>query len=65
MDQFRDIFNSLVASNKTLLNVQRLHYLKANLTGEASLTIKNFTITDANYKTAWDVLQKTIRASTL
>lgn len=54
---FRDLFTSLFASNKNLSNVQRLHYLKVSLTGETSLVIKNFTMTDANYKTAWAELQ--------
>lgn len=44
-------------SNESLSNVQRLHYLKANLTEEASLVIKNISITDANYNTAWSELQ--------
>ncbi|XP_077263140.1 uncharacterized protein LOC143898010 [Temnothorax americanus] len=55
---FRDLFESLVASNENLSNVQRLHYLKASLTAEAALVIKNISITDANYRTAWSELQR-------
>ncbi|CAL1672237.1 unnamed protein product [Lasius platythorax] len=57
-ENFRDIFESLVASRADLLNVQKLHYLKANLTGEASLILTNTQITDANYATAWELLKK-------
>ncbi|XP_071574714.1 uncharacterized protein [Temnothorax nylanderi] len=54
---FRDIFESLVANNESLSNVQRLHYLKSSLIDEASLVIKNITVTDANYRTAWSELK--------
>ncbi|XP_067204524.1 uncharacterized protein [Linepithema humile] len=55
---FRDLFESLVASNESLSNVQRLHYLKSSLTGQAQLVIKNITITDANYEVAWTALKR-------
>lgn len=54
---FRDLFLSLVVNNENLSNVQRLHYLKASLTGEAAIVIKNISVTDANYATAWSELQ--------
>lgn len=38
--------------------MQRLHYLKASLIDDASLVLKNVTITEANYQAAWDVLTK-------
>ncbi|KMQ83158.1 hypothetical protein RF55_20764, partial [Lasius niger] len=57
-ENFRDIFESLVASRTDLSNVQKLHYLKANLTSEASLILTNTQITDANYATAWELLKK-------
>lgn len=47
-----------MANNENLSNVQRLHYLKASLTGPAQLTLKNTTVTDANYETAWAAMKK-------
>lgn len=57
-ENFRDIFESLVSSRSGLANVQKLHYLKASLTGEASLILTNVQITDANYVTSWELLKK-------
>lgn len=54
---FRDIFESLVSSRIDLSKVQKLHYFKANLTGEASLVLSNISITDANYESAWELLK--------
>ncbi|XP_011859538.1 PREDICTED: uncharacterized protein LOC105557023 [Vollenhovia emeryi] len=50
---------SLVASYDSLTDVQRLHYLKSSVAGEASLILKNISVTEANYKTAWaELLQR-------
>ncbi|XP_011860345.1 PREDICTED: uncharacterized protein LOC105557654 [Vollenhovia emeryi] len=53
---FRDLFQSLVVSNEALSDVQQLHYLKTSLIGEAGLILRNISITEANYKTAWTEL---------
>ncbi|XP_018338850.1 PREDICTED: uncharacterized protein LOC108746527 [Trachymyrmex septentrionalis] len=53
---FRDIFASLVHSSTSLSNVERFHYLKSSLTGDAALVLKNISITDANYASAWNTL---------
>lgn len=37
---FRDLFGSLIHSNKNIGNVQKLHYLKGNLKGDAETLIK-------------------------
>lgn len=55
---FRDIFQSLVGSRMDLTNVQKLQYLKANLSHDTSLVLTNLQVTDANYTTAWDLLCK-------
>ncbi|XP_028173753.1 uncharacterized protein LOC114362514 [Ostrinia furnacalis] len=55
---FKDLFLSLVHNNQTLDDVQRLHYLKTQLTGEAEQLIKHIPITTLNYKKCWDLLQK-------
>lgn len=57
-ENFRDVFESLVANRSDLSNVQKLHYLKANLTGVASRVLNNTQITDANYETAWELLKR-------
>lgn len=46
---FRDLFESLIASNTALPNVQKLHYLRSALTGEAAKVINSLEITNDNY----------------
>ncbi|KAK9688527.1 Protein of unknown function (DUF1759) [Popillia japonica] len=38
--EFREIFNDLIHENSSIKEIQKLHYLKASLTGEASDLIK-------------------------
>lgn len=54
---FKDLFVSLVHSNKSLDNVQKLHYLKGQLTGEAELLIRHMPIADSNYDRCWELLE--------
>lgn len=53
---FRDLFVSLVHNNKNLDDVQRLHYLRSQLQGEAEQLIRHIPITQANYQKCWNVL---------
>ncbi|CAK1592270.1 unnamed protein product [Parnassius mnemosyne] len=53
---FRDLFISLIQNNETLDDVQRLHYLKTQLTGEAEQLIRHIPITQSNYKKCWQLL---------
>ncbi|KMQ85149.1 hypothetical protein RF55_16472 [Lasius niger] len=53
---FRDLFVSIISKDTTLTNVERLHYLKTSLKGEAERLVRNFTITDANFDRAWAAL---------
>lgn len=46
---FRDLFESLIASNAAIPAVQKLHYLRSALTGEAAKKIA-LQITIRNYK---------------
>lgn len=55
---FRDLFKSLIERNNSIRDVQRLHYLNSSLSGEAKDLISTFEITDANYKVAWELLNK-------
>lgn len=54
---FRDLFTSLVHNNSTLSKVQKLHYLKSSITGEAETLLKHIQITESNYDQAWDLLR--------
>ncbi|XP_076679541.1 uncharacterized protein LOC143374875 [Andrena cerasifolii] len=50
---FRDLFISLIIKNSSLSAVDKLHYLKSSLSGEAARVIQNVTITANNFKRAW------------
>ncbi|XP_026746148.1 uncharacterized protein LOC113507492 [Trichoplusia ni] len=54
---FEDTFKALIHTNKSLSNVQKLHYLKSCLEGEAKNTIKHIQVTEHNYEEAWSVLR--------
>ncbi|XP_063827877.1 uncharacterized protein LOC135077272 [Ostrinia nubilalis] len=55
---FRDLFQSLIHSNKTLGNAQKLLYLKGYLQGEAEQLLCNIPITDSNYEQCWRLLDE-------
>lgn len=55
-ENFRNIFEYLVANNDTFSNSQKFHYLKSIVNGDASLLINNLKISDANYESAWQLL---------
>lgn len=55
---FKDLFTALAIRNQHLSNVQRLQYLKTNLTGEAAHLLRDVLITDANFNIAWESLTK-------
>lgn len=56
-ESFRDMFVSLIHNNPTLTDVQRLHYLRTNLSGEALDLIDGSPITDEEYAGAWKSLR--------
>jgi len=51
---FRDLFESLIASNIALSLVQKLH----SLSGDAAKVIAALEITNDNYEVAWDLLKQ-------
>lgn len=55
---FNDLYSSLIHNNNTLSNVQKLHYLKSSVTGEAEQLLKHIQITEANYQVAWGTLKQ-------
>lgn len=56
-EAYRDLFISLVHEDQGLTNVQRFHYLKSTLSGEALEPLDHYAITDANYTQAWTELR--------
>ncbi|KAJ0174410.1 hypothetical protein K1T71_009518 [Dendrolimus kikuchii] len=55
---FHDLFETLIHKNTTLADVQKLHYLKCHLTGEAEQLLRHIPVTDANYESCWLLLKK-------
>ncbi|XP_063377545.1 uncharacterized protein LOC134664729 [Cydia fagiglandana] len=55
---FHDLFNTLIHKNSSLDDVQRMHYLKVNLKGDAEYLLRQFSITAENYQQAWNILKK-------
>jgi hypothetical protein len=53
---FRDMFTSLIHKNKNLDEVQKLHYLKSQVSGEAEQLIRHLPVTGANYMKCWEIL---------
>lgn len=54
--EFRDTFESLIHKNKAINDVQKFHYLRASLTGEAADVIGSLEFISGNYMVAWDIL---------
>lgn len=53
---FKNSFEHLVAFNRNLSNLQRLHYLKNSLAGDAKKLVQHYDIIEANYQAAWEKL---------
>ncbi|XP_071575454.1 uncharacterized protein [Temnothorax nylanderi] len=53
---FRDLFHSIIGRDTTTTQVEKLHYLKTCLKGEAELLVRNIATTAGNYDSAWDIL---------
>ncbi|XP_024881163.1 uncharacterized protein LOC112460613 [Temnothorax curvispinosus] len=53
---FRDTFESLIHSNETIDLIQKFHYLKAALEGNAAQIIKSLEFSAANYTIAWQTI---------
>ncbi|XP_053698870.1 uncharacterized protein LOC128745823 [Sabethes cyaneus] len=54
--QFRDLFKSVIHSNVQISAVQKLHYLRSCLKGDASRLISSITISADNYTIAWKTI---------
>uniref|UniRef100_A0A8D8Q0I4 CCHC-type domain-containing protein n=1 Tax=Cacopsylla melanoneura TaxID=428564 RepID=A0A8D8Q0I4_9HEMI len=54
---FKDTFCALVQDNDFLTDVQKLHYLKSSLKGEALGLVGSLSSSGQNYKIAWTLLR--------
>ena len=55
---FRDLFQSIVCNNENLAPVEKLHYLKGSVSGEALRVIAGIPITDNGFARAWEKLSQ-------
>lgn len=53
---FRDLFTSIIGNNPGITDVEKMHYLKTCLSGEATRLISNLTLSDENFSVAWKAL---------
>lgn len=54
---FYESFDSLINSNEDIMDVQKLHYLRSSLRGNAKDLILSLDITSQNYAVAWELLK--------
>ncbi|XP_058448934.1 uncharacterized protein LOC131428891 [Malaya genurostris] len=54
---FHDTFLALIHNNADVPPVQKFHYLKAAVKGEAASLIESIAICSANYSLAWETLE--------
>lgn len=54
--EFRDTYLSLIHHNNSIQEINKFHYLRAALTGSASLVLKSIDFKADNYGTAWQLL---------
>ena len=53
---FSDLFQAAVTTNKNLSSAQKLQYLKGVLKSDALKVVQSLSITDNNFKIAWELL---------
>ena len=54
---FHDYFSSLIINDSAFDDLQRLHYLKSCLDGDAAALLKNILVTAANFASSWELLK--------
>ncbi|XP_070527742.1 uncharacterized protein [Cardiocondyla obscurior] len=55
---FKDLFQSIISKDAILGDVEKLHYLKGCLKGEAEQMVRNIPMTSENYQRVWDLLEE-------
>ncbi|XP_055614991.1 uncharacterized protein LOC129761299 [Toxorhynchites rutilus septentrionalis] len=53
---FHDTYVALIDSSVELTDIQKFHYLRASLKGDALKLIDSYAMSEANYRVAWDSL---------
>lgn len=53
---FHDLFLSMIGTNPGLTNVEKMHYLKTSLTGDAVKLIINLPVSEDTFSIAWETL---------
>lgn len=53
---FKDLFTSLIHNNDCLEDVQKMHYLKGLLSGEAEQLVRHIAVSSDNYNECWSLL---------
>ena len=53
---FSDMFKAMIHENDSLPEIQKFHYLKSSLSGEAEHLVSNLPMTANNYTVAWKLL---------
>lgn len=56
--EFRDTFESLIHFNTSIGDIQKFHYLRASLDGDAKQVIHSLEFSEKNYNVAWDLLKQ-------
>ncbi|XP_050515147.1 uncharacterized protein LOC126890325 [Diabrotica virgifera virgifera] len=54
--EFKDTFEGLIHNNKVLADIQKYHYLRASLKGDALKIIQSLDFSAQNYNSAWQTL---------
>lgn len=62
---FYDLFQKVLHENSSLSDIEKMQYLKTHIRGEPSKLIQHLQISEANYETAWNLLQKRYQNSRL
>lgn len=55
---FHDTFHSLIHRDLSITDIQKFHYLKSSLKGEAAEVIQSLEISSENYNEAWQMLNR-------
>ncbi|KOX76028.1 hypothetical protein WN51_12515 [Melipona quadrifasciata] len=53
----------MIHRNESLSNIDRFHYLRSAVKGEAARALKTFPVSDSNYEAAWKLLRKSYENS--
>jgi len=55
---FKNAFHNMIGSRTDLSEIDKLHYLKSALIGDAASKIKIFAVNEINYSKAWELLER-------